>query len=218
MQNLPDELARVLASEDFADDGGVAVAGVHWSGDTSCTLLLDVHTGQEVEPRQAWAVTCHDIRDSSVAREWAHDLSLTDEHPLLLGYQYPHATLAFRGRAAQTQSAVGALWLAHASVTQGWIPFGRYLNPWVELGDLLASGSGVLADGPRPLLERYAAALSDQQVDTTVFKERPAKRYVDQEWRAERDDIAALVVGRTYLIGADFDVKRVQLDDDGAES
>ena len=206
------ELAAVLATLDFEENGAVLIAAARWLGDRTCRLLLDVQTGAETEPRQAWLIRCADARTARVNGDWAASVALTTDHPLLLPYTQPRAELAFRGHAPDPRAVVGDLWEAHRAATGAWYPFEWFFNRGLPLAELLATGGGVLAEGPRPVLDAYAAAVAAHSVESSILAERPPLRWLDGAWQPEPGRLRALVIGDSYVVAADFDVARMPVE------
>ena len=202
------ELDALFSTLEFEESGAVLISSVRWP-DQGCEILLDVRTGDEANPRQAWLVRCAEIRATRLSPSWDDLVELVPNHPLLLRYTEPHARLAFRGRPEHPLALVGALWAAHRAVTEGWYPFEEFFNSNVPLPELVAAGGGILAEGPRPVLDAYANALSDHGVTPSIFGERPPQRWLDGAWVPEAEGLAVVLMGESYVIGAGFEIVRV---------
>jgi len=129
--------------------------------------------------------------DSSLGAE----LELVDRHPLLWQHQHDSATAYFTGVPSNPLAAVGAVTEAHETAVNGWFTTAKYLNRSASLGDLLKSGSGMLARGPVPLLEAYKAALENYATEVQI---------IGRHGRLRRES-RALVTGRSYVIGMGWD-------------
>ena len=114
-------------------------------------------------------------------------------------------SLNFVGRPASPSALVGELWEAHQEVTQGWFAFDAFLNAGLKTTDLLASGNGILATGPRPFLDRYAAVLKRHGLRVASVGEGEPRQWRDGAWRPEKADLRALVLDDSYIIGRDLD-------------
>ena len=205
------ELDALFDTMEFEDNGGLVVASVRWPG-RGCELLLNVRTGEEAAPRQAWRVWCTDFRASRLSVAWVDRAELAAEHPLLFPYTEPHGKLAFLGRPTDSRVVVADLWEVHRLATDLWHPFEAFFNPGLPLTELLASNSGLLAEGPVSLLERYAGVLRDHGLEPSIFGQRPPVRWLDGAWRPEAPDLRAFILGESFVVGAGFEVKRVGLD------
>jgi hypothetical protein len=86
-------------------------------------------------------------------------LALLDEHPLLLPQTAPTTELYVRDAPEDVAHLLLDLKRAHDEVTAGWLPFDDFLNRgYAAIGSrpATAGGMGLLARGPRPLLDAYA--------------------------------------------------------------
>lgn len=114
--------------------------------------------------------------------------------------------LAFHGRPRDPVAVVGALWAAHREVVGTWIPFGQHLNVFdanAPVTSLLETGGGVLAAGPRALLQAYADVLQSHGLETRFLG-----TYRLGLGEPERPDVAVLLFGMSYVIGAGFSARR----------
>ena len=102
---------------------------------------------------------------------------------------------------------IGDLVIAHEAVSQGWIPFREHLNR-LAVEALLRSGFGILAEGPVPLIEVYAAALSRHRLAPRTIAIRGPVRWRGNRW----EDLAApyrlLIAGSAYVVAARFRAPR----------
>lgn len=149
-----------------------------------------------------WVVECAALSAARVIFESADGLALTDEHPLLWPYREGVAELAFHGRAKDPAAVVAGMWARHLAVAGDWIPFGDYLNLFDQAApvfSLLETGGGILASGPRPLMEAYAEVLHAHGLDPSfVGATRVGLR------AGEAPDLAVLLFGESYVIGSGF--------------
>ena len=193
---------------EIGEYSAVIVASAQWPTDGTCRIQLDVHTGREDEPWQAWRIICAAPRTSRLTGEWASDVRFETDHPLLAPFTQPHTQLAFHGCATNPAAVVGELWETHREVTGLWYPFEYFLNPGVALTELLGTSGGMLADGPRGFLDAYGDVLRRNSIDATFIGERPPAQWVDGAWQPERSDLAVLLAGESYVIGAEFSAER----------
>ena len=203
-------LTAVLQSDEYEDDGSVRVAQVCWPDD-GCILLLDVRAGGSRESRRAFEVRCAEVRSSRVIGQVCEDAALYEEHPLLLPYREPQVRLSFRGRPAEPRLLVADLWNCHQALLAEWVSFMAFLSPQMPLQELLAAGSGILAEGPRSVLEAYAEILAGHGLESSLLAERPSVRWTATGWQPERADLQVFVAGESYVVGAGFDVREVTL-------
>ena len=208
------QLLETTASLAFEEYGVLRLMDAEWP-ERRCQLRFRLWPGSppagpeespETIPVEEWIIECADVRASRIVMEWIGGLDLEHEHQLLWPYRDGLAQLAFHGRPADAGAVVAAMWARHLAMVGGWIPFGEYLNvfdPAAPLVSLLAAGGGVIANGPRPLMEAYAEVLRDHQLDARLLV-GPRLGLAE----GEPNDFAILLFGKSYVIGSGFTARR----------
>lgn len=125
------------------------------------------------------------------------------EHPLLARYVDLHAELFFNGAAERLDELLGALWRAHRDACGEWIGAHAYLRPQV-----LSDGHGLLASGPRLLLDRYAGVLARHGIEPSVIGDRPVQEWRGGKWQPRLRPPEALVFGRSFVVADAFSAER----------
>lgn len=154
-----DELLAIVHSLPFEEHGKMRLLAVIIEN-TELRLQFRVDDGGEQVSEWELAFTGVD----EVHLTTFHNCGLRvyrEDHPALDQYTDPHDVLSFSAAAADANRVVGQLWAAHCRAADDWIPFDRYIHRAPDLGSLLSSRSGILAEGPRFLLEAYAAVLDE---------------------------------------------------------
>jgi hypothetical protein len=171
-----------------------------WTG-TRCELGLRLWRAG-MAPPERWTVTCEIVDDYRLLAAPCSELRLADQHVLLERYTAPAARLSFRGQPPSVPDAVGALAEAHWRHAGDWLSLDTFLNPQVEVAELLAAGIGVLAEGPRPLLEAYSVALRRHGVDASVIASETTSRRASTS-----PPRRALLLTPSYIVGAGFEAE-----------
>ena len=97
------------------------------------------------------------VRESTLIVGSLEEVAVRSEgDPLLWEHNEQHGGLYFSNAPANTHEIIGRMFEAHQSVLGTWRPFESYISATTAI---LASGCGLLARGPRPLLEVYQASL-----------------------------------------------------------
>lgn len=192
------ELQAIVDTGEFEDNGWINLLAAEWH-ESDLSLTLIVNPGND--SLQRWRLRCGDVLEYQIAaagdcgfNHWSSD------HPALDQYTEPHDQLYFSGAVPNPREGVGALWLAHRSHADDWYPLERYVNTEVPLDALLAGGHGLLASGPRTLLEIYAEALRSLKCSPNVVASVAGPRH----------DHAELVhFGEAFVIFKSLDVERL---------
>ena len=154
------QLDDVFGSMEFEDSGAAWIAAVAEESNPPCVSGCTSASMRLTSPRQMWEFVCGELRTYELRSGPISSAEFVAEHSLLIPYTTSSVSLNFVGRPASPSALVGELWEAHQEVTQGWFAFDAFLNARLKTTDLLASGNGILATGPRPFLDRYAAGSS----------------------------------------------------------
>lgn len=148
-------LLDTISTLEFEELGYLAITAATWA-DNNVTLYLTVH--QQDQADQVWRLQCRDVRRSRITNDQGIDaLWIKTEHPLLLPHTKVVAELYFSSRPSDPDAAVGRLVEAHQSVVGGWFDCLHFFNlgPDRSLRAMLNGGLGMLAAGPKPLIDSY---------------------------------------------------------------
>jgi hypothetical protein len=203
------QLDDVFGSLEFEDSGNARIAAV---AEESAALRIRLHVRFDAAdvPEQMWEFVCGELRTYELRSTPISSVEFVAEHSLLIPYTTSSVSLNFVGRPASPSALVGELWEAHQEVTQGWIAFDAFLNAGLKTTDLLASGNGILATGPRPFLDRYAAVLTRHGLRVAWVGEGEPRQWRDGAWGPEKGDLRALVLDDSYIIGREWtDARRL---------
>ena len=199
----------LLSSDEFEDDAWIRIAAARWEA-RALHLDVSVNVDSDGSTRARWTVVCDEVRDYLIGDVVGGGLRLEDgSHPAVRQHTDMHADLTFRGAASDPLRAVGALWRAHRRVGGDWIPFERYLNLQFPLEELLATEAGKIADGPRFLLDEYAAELRGFGMAVSLSDERPARFWVEGRWIDQVNPLAMLDFGESFVVAERFSSSRV---------
>jgi hypothetical protein len=197
-------LAVLLASVsnwEFEEFGSSVVRAVHRTVETA-EILIDVYCGGQNDSQQTWSIIGDEPVDVTVEVGPAELIDYHTNHTVLRPYLEETGQLSFLGAPSNPHAAVGELLAADHAWSSGWIPLGRFLRVSFPIAQLLAGGQGVLATGPRSLLECYDAVLQKYAVRSSILTLPPAsvaKRF----WRGDFLPLTfrpvALTIGKQYL-------------------
>ena len=196
LQQLLDLLARL----DLEHEDWLALESVTWSGN-DLTLHLAVHEAER--PAQRWRVRCGSVRSSRISNDGGVDrLWVETEHPLLLPHTEPTAELYISSRPADPDAVVGQLVEAHRAAVGGWFDCLHFFNtgPHHSLRRMLDGGYGMIAKGPRSLIERYGDVLRRAGVKISSPPPRPATWWDGERFVAETKPMYAVVLGQSFVV------------------
>jgi hypothetical protein len=115
----------------------------------------------------------------------------------------------FSGKCEDLNGVIGALYGRHWELTDGWIPFQRFLNPNVQLAKLITGGSGMLAEGPAPLMLAYEDVMQRFGFSTSHLDAGEPAYWNGETWLEEREKLSALIIDGSYIVAESFIAKKV---------
>jgi hypothetical protein len=174
----------------------------------SLELFFDPANGGE---KQKWEVDCAGVREFVICNSFIDNLYVETEHPVLLMFNEPYAQLYFYSVPTNIPEVMGDLFIRHVEVFGNWIPFARFLNRRPGgLPDLLKMHSGMLADGPRTMIEKYASVLTAHGIGHSVRPTQLPRVLDGAKWQEPATNAKALILGGAYVVADSFDPKRVE--------
>ena len=164
---------RTLLDHHYEDLNSFVVAIEARAGTT--TVNFECDDWENTDRRRTVVLTFADVIESTLVTGPAESLSLLEAHPLLLDHNEAHEDLYFSSAPTDANHVLGSLHLAHTALMGDWRPLARYVQ---ATPTILATGNGLLARGPKPLIRAYQNALSGL-VESNLLSEirQPAERW-----------------------------------------
>ncbi len=103
--------------------------------------------------RQRFTLEFGNVAEFNVTPGECGVIYATADHPLLWDQNEDLDSIYFSSRPANPAEFLGLLYSAHCSLVKGWRPFSQYAHADLSL---LQRGDGLLAEGPRRVIEAYA--------------------------------------------------------------
>ena len=193
-------LLDTISTLEVEESGHLGITAATWAGN-NVTLHLTVR--QQDRADQEWRLHCGDVRRSRIVNDQGIDaLWVKSQHPLLLPHTEAVVELYFSSRPSDPDAAVGRLVEAHRTVVGGWFDCLYFFNlgPRQSLRAMLDVGFGMLAEGPRPLIEKYGEVLRDCAVDVSSPPSRPPVWWDGARWVEEVKPLFAVILGASYVV------------------
>ncbi len=131
---------------------------------TVCTSEKGYHVFYECDDwvdydrRRRFELVFEGVPEATATPSDCGSIHATSEHPLLWDHNEEHVFMFFSSAPCDPFELVGRLYEAHAHLLGGWRAFANYLHADSEL---LHSGFGLLAEGPRRVIDEYAKVIGD---------------------------------------------------------
>jgi len=111
--------------------------------------------------------------------------------------------LYFKGQCQNLEKLFYDLFLTHYEVFGEYQSFNIPLFKASNHFKLFQYSNGLLTQGSKKLMEKYAACLTKNGLDFTFLGERPAGHWYYQQFIPEKD-LKVLLMGDTYVVAEDF--------------
>lgn len=147
---------------------------------------------------QRWCIQAHGVLDFEVNSHEFQTVDLVERHPLLWRYDQDEEELYFQGLPADVHATIGRLEVANSTAGRGWIAFGALFNKETPLHVLLASGSGLLARGPSPMIKAYRGVLETAGLRCSALNQG------SMSLPDTNTSPHVLVMGRSYIVATAF--------------
>lgn len=212
-----DKMLELVAEFDLFEDDAfpwLSLDAARWR-DNALELTLSLRSNRDDQGRtttSAWRVTCGGVLRHSLEGFHGDDVRLiTDlQEPLNAEQADGRSALYFNASGKLSDDAagavLGALFTAHRECVGNWIPFERYLNRNLGLHDLIASGDGLLAEGPHFLLAAYTRVLEERGIRPNLWG-RSRIEPQSGESLEPRETCAAFLVDDAFVVARTFDAE-----------
>ena len=201
-----DDLLEIIHSPQFEEaEGIIDLARARMEGDL-IMLSFNLIAGEAVqEEDQAWEVECASVFEHSLRLGNCQEFSLHDDHPLLWQYIYPECSVSFYGDVSNAEAVVGDVFNHHVKLVGHSIPFGRFLNG--NPVEMVRGRYGMFAEGPKPLMDAYAAVFESAGIKAGVSE--PRHRWSTGDIFTSTDEIEVLVLtDKSYVVAQKFNANR----------
>jgi hypothetical protein len=202
----------VVLDECDEDEWTLSLTGIDWNdqklGDGGSEIDVSLHLFRENLSPSDWTIRCSFVIDYRFEAGSIDSIEhVTDaQHPLLARYLDLHASLFFNGAVERPADLIGALLVEHRDRCGNWTSLDSHLQDNADAA--LAGGNGLLASGPRELLERYAAVLERHGLEPSIVGGRPFDEFRDGKRQPRTRPVEALLLGSSFVVADSFSAKR----------
>lgn len=166
------------------------------------TAVFD-EQAQGLRPRNQYVIRALGVVEHRVSLGVFGSLFIADEHPVLLHYNAPRATIEFEGQPDDVNELVLDINQAYLSTFGPWRELAKDINRSQPLVSLLTSGSGILGTMPKPGAERMARVLGHHGMQASLDESR---MYDERDDHGRSTNMRLLGLDDSYLIALDFSV------------
>jgi hypothetical protein len=143
--------------EGVYEDLNGRVSAVECGSDT-CRVTFECDDWNGDERRRRFEIAFREVAESTVTPSYCDSLVTLNDHPLLWRHNEEHAEAYFSSEPSNPIEIVGRLYEAHEQLFGGWRRLDEYLH---ADSVMLAGGHGLLARGPKQVVNGYLAAIGN---------------------------------------------------------
>lgn len=151
-----------------------------------------------------WIIKTVQFRSSRISFDPASSIEISNDDPLLWYYSDKQCSIYFNGSCNDTDKLFLDLYRVHNSIFNGQLNFEETLNQPYNFDSLIQSKNGLLASGPKKLLEKYAPALSRHNIQYSIIGDRVPQYWDGQKHNDETGNAKVLFIDNSYIIADDF--------------
>lgn len=151
-----------------------------------------------------WTIKTIQYRSSRVCFDTASSIEISIDEPLLWYYSDKQSSIYFNGSCNDTDKLFLDLYRVHNSIFKGQLNFEDTLNQSYKFDSLLKSNNGLLASGPRKLLEEYATVLNRHNIKYSIIGDIVPQYWNGQKNNEEIGNAKVLLIDNSYIIADKF--------------
>jgi hypothetical protein len=153
---------------------------------------------------QKWTIEAAGHRKNHVSFDFADFMEIKDDHPLLWEFTDTQCQLYFTRQCKDPAKLFFDLYATHKRLF-GNINGSTFLSAKRHpISNRFNIANGLLTQGSKKLMEKYAECLKQNGLDFSIISERPAKYWDGEQFNEEDTNLKVLFFGNTYVIAKDF--------------
>lgn len=203
---LPVELTKIFEEYDY-EDLKLCITKVEYDTDIFIVSVEIKSAGiaDQNALDEKWVLSAVGHRSSRISFDYAANINMKEEHPLLWKYTDVQCELYFNGQCQDPANLFVDIYKIHYELFRSHIPFGTFLNS-NHLTRLFQASNGLLASGPKKLLTIYADCLRQHGLDFSIIGERAPIYWNGEAFIPESPTFKILFMSETdtYIIAEEF--------------
>ena len=151
-----------------------------------------------------WIIKTVQFRSSRISFDPASSIEILNDDPILWSYSDKQCSLYFNGSCSDTDKLFLELYRVHNSIFNGLLNFEDTLNQPYDFESLIQSKNGLLANGPRKLLEKYATVLDRHNIKYSIIGDRVPQYWDGEKHNDETGNAKVLFIDNSYIVADKF--------------
>ena len=206
---LPKELDDIF-QEYSEDDFNLYITKIEYSTDNfNIDFLLDIQNiNDKGKIIQEWTISAVGHRKNNLSFDFEEFIKVMEDHPLLWEFYDTQCELYYSGQCNDVPKLFYDLYKVHKQVFGDYKCFNISFGEGTNYFKPFQFANGLLTEGSKKLMLKYADCLKQNGLDFTIIGERPAKYWNGSEFILESDKLNVLFFGKGYVIAKDFSFVR----------
>ncbi|MEX6690183.1 hypothetical protein QTN47_21920 [Danxiaibacter flavus] len=202
---LPEKLQDILTNHD-PEDIAISFLRVDYENENPSFRIQVSGLGYNDEKNYffEWKINTVQYRSSKIYLDTASSIEISNDNPLLWYYSDKQCSMYFKGDCSDSDKLFLDLYRIHNSIFNGQLNFEDSLNQPYNFYNLIQSKNGLLAKGPRKLLEEYATILKRHNIGYTIIGDRIPQYWDGQNHKEEIGTAKILFIDNSYIIADEF--------------
>jgi hypothetical protein len=209
---VPEALTRIFEQYDY-EDLRLCIIRVDFQSDI---FRFDIEIKAEENGHQdplgeQWTVTAIGIREQRISLNFAENIMLKEDHPLLWTFHDTQCQLYFAGTCRDPAGLFLEMYHIHRRLYENYVLFEDSLN-LTDFTRLFQLKGGLVSKGPRKLMSKYAEALTAFGLDFSIIGDWIPTIWNGEARVPERKDLKLLLMQqtKTYIIAEDFVFTKIE--------
>jgi hypothetical protein len=205
---LPKDLTDILENND-PEDIRIAITKINFETSNPNFDIKVTVQGYNNDDNvvRCWTIKTEQYRKSKISLDLASTLDLNQDHPILWQFSDTHSEIYFSGHCSEPDKLFISLYKIHKTLFQDLIPFGDCIRDANDFNWLTNSPSGLLAQGPKKLMAKYASLLGQHNLEFSIIGDRVPTYWDGEKHVTETGNAKVLFIDNSYIIADDFQFK-----------
>lgn len=201
---IPEELNEIFKKYDH-EDFDLSVTKIEYSPDELRIVFSFESKIDQFDFNQNWELQVVGDRKNKISFDFGSAIRIVEDHPLLWEFKDTQCELYFNGRCSNPALLFVDLYKIHLDLFGSYKHFETNTHAY-NFYALLQAENGMLAQGPKKLLVKYAECIKNHGMDFSIIGERPPSYWNGKEYIRVAEDIKILFVTDTdgFIIAQDF--------------
>lgn len=197
---LPKKLAEVLDHYNIADRN-FYITKANWLEDVlTIDIVLNFQDHENGFVTQNWTIEAINPKGNRISFESASTIEGKNDDPLLWVFTDIQCQLYYSGHCTNQAKLFFDLYATHRRIFGDYIDF----DIPVALQAPFKYTSGLLAQGPKNLMEEYAVCLRQNGMEASIIGDSSRQVWSSQQFDPIEQNIKVLFIGNSYIIADNF--------------